>query len=182
MAVSRGTPVDVLDRTVRKLASLLLRPWRRQYSRYFPDLIPYFGSQWWAITAECAEVVLDFVRARPDLVSFYRNTFAPDEHFFHTIVGNSRLGHLTSGVRPFTGRGNYKLSNLHLIDKNLKKVYTLNDLEAIASSAAFFVRKVGSGPSAALLDYLDEHVVEVDQADAILPPSSRRSMLPVETG
>jgi len=155
---SRGSATDLIDRAIRKIGLLLLRFWDRDYSRRFPELTPYFGSQWWAITPKCARMIQEFVAARPDVTSFYRNTFAPDEHFFHTIIGNSSLRDFTEGVRPYTGRGTYKLSNLHLIDKSLKKVYTLEDLESILSSTKFFVRKVTSGASAGLLDYLDNDV------------------------
>lgn len=67
---------------------------RRLLSRLFPrrvpgGLTPYYGSQWWCLSAACVDHILEFVDRHPDFVRFYRHTRIPDEMFFHTIVGNS---------------------------------------------------------------------------------------------
>jgi hypothetical protein len=85
----------------------------------------------------------------------YRHAFASDEQFFHTIVGNSRFAASATGLQAYSGRGTYKLANLHLIDPSLSKWYTLDDWEAVSRSDKFFLRKVRTGESTKLLDALD---------------------------
>ena len=51
-----------------------------------PDLDIMIGSQWWCLRRRTVEWVLDFTRRRPDVVSFFRTTWIPDETFFQTLV------------------------------------------------------------------------------------------------
>jgi hypothetical protein len=44
------------------------------------------GSQWWCLRRHTIEAVLDFVRARSDVLRFFQTTWIPDETFFQTIV------------------------------------------------------------------------------------------------
>ncbi|MEX5727444.1 hypothetical protein Ga0609869_000797 [Rhodovulum iodosum] len=50
------------------------------------DLQIMIGSQWWCLRRSTIEAVLDFCRARPDIVRFFRTTWIPDETFFQTLV------------------------------------------------------------------------------------------------
>ncbi|SIO43022.1 Core-2/I-Branching enzyme [Rhodovulum sp. ES.010] len=50
------------------------------------DLQVMIGSQWWCLRRRTVEAVLDFIRARPDVVRFFRTTWIPDETFFQTLV------------------------------------------------------------------------------------------------
>ncbi|MBO1066310.1 MULTISPECIES: beta-1,6-N-acetylglucosaminyltransferase [Nostocales] len=48
-----------------------------------------WGSQWWAITPECAAFIVQYLEQNPVFINFYKYAHAPDEHFFHTVVANS---------------------------------------------------------------------------------------------
>lgn len=50
------------------------------------DLEVMIGSQWWCLRRRTIEAVLDFVKARGDVVRFFRTTWIPDETFFQTLV------------------------------------------------------------------------------------------------
>lgn len=50
------------------------------------DLQMMIGSQWWCLRRRTVEWVMDFVRARPDVMRFFRTTWIPDETFFQTLV------------------------------------------------------------------------------------------------
>lgn len=65
---------------------------KRDYVRAFKGLLPYGGSQWWALTRDACRHILSFIDSRPDVVKFFRNVYSPDESFFHTIIGNSKFG------------------------------------------------------------------------------------------
>lgn len=49
-------------------------------------IIPYGGSQWWALTIPTIERILCFVQDNTSFVSFHKYTAIPDEVFFHTII------------------------------------------------------------------------------------------------
>ena len=63
----------------------------RDYKAYLRDLAPYGGSTWWALSRQACEVILAFVKRETRAVRFFKNTWCPDETFFHTILGNSDL-------------------------------------------------------------------------------------------
>lgn len=50
------------------------------------DLRVKIGSQWWLLRASTVEKMVDYMRARPDVVRFFRTTWIPDEIFFQTIA------------------------------------------------------------------------------------------------
>lgn len=123
------------------------------------SIIPYFGSQWWALTPACAQYILEFVKVNGSYYIENKNTFAPDEHFFHTIVGNSPFNAKSDGVQEYEGRGTWRMANFHLIHKSLSKWYTLNDWDEINSSNKLFVRKVNSIVSNGLIDSINENIL-----------------------
>ena len=50
------------------------------------DLQVMVGSQWWCLRRRTVELILDFLRSRPDVIRFFRRTWIPDETFFQTLV------------------------------------------------------------------------------------------------
>ena len=50
------------------------------------DLQIQIGSQWWCLRRRTIEAILDFTRARKDVMRFFRTTWIPDETFFQTLV------------------------------------------------------------------------------------------------
>lgn len=50
------------------------------------DLSIMIGSQWWCLRRRTVESILDFLKARPDVLRFFRTTWIPDETFFQTLV------------------------------------------------------------------------------------------------
>src|SRR5581483_151163 len=62
---------------------------RRDYRKYLGTLEPYAGHTWWTLSRAACEYLSNFERQNPRITAFFRNSFAPDEMFFHTILGNS---------------------------------------------------------------------------------------------
>jgi hypothetical protein len=122
-------------------------------NRWNEDSIPYFGSQWWALTPLCCEYIIDFVTQNQWFYEMNKYTFSPDEHFFHTIIGNSHYNNLATGLQTFIGRGTSRLSNLHLIHPSLSKWYSLQDLKEIKSSDNLFIRKLNTTSSSDLVEF-----------------------------
>jgi hypothetical protein len=72
---------------VRILAKLGLA--QRDHRKCLGNLEPYSGHTWWALTKEACQYIDDFVRRNQRMVRYFEDTYAPEEMFFHTILGNS---------------------------------------------------------------------------------------------
>ena len=72
---------------VRTLARLGLA--QRDYRKHLGSLEPYSGHTWWALTREACQYIIDFGEHNVGVVKYFENTFAPEEMYFHTILGNS---------------------------------------------------------------------------------------------
>ncbi len=149
---------SLVDRAIRKVLRSINLP-----NKWDPSIVPYFGSNWWALTPDCCRYIVEFVEANNGFEAMNRRTFSPDEHFFHTIVGNSPFAAQSSGVQEYLGVGTVNLANLHLIDPSLAKWFTLEDYDLIAKSDRYFVRKVSTELSTTLLDALDQRILGVDR-------------------
>jgi hypothetical protein len=64
---------------------------QRDYRRYLGSLMPFGGDGWWALTTEACRYIVKFAADNPHVAEYFRETLAPDEMFFHTILGNSEF-------------------------------------------------------------------------------------------
>jgi hypothetical protein len=147
--------VQKFDKLLRKVGNWLAFP-----NEWPSEITPYFGSQWWALTPSCVSYILEYIDANPHYRQCNRFTFAPDEHFFHTLVGNSKFAKNATGLEAYKKGGTFLLANLHVIHHSLQKWYTIDDWNDIACSEKLFVRKLGTKPSSELLDCIDRHLFE----------------------
>jgi len=122
-------------------------------------ITPYFGSQWCALTLACCEFIIEYQNQNPWFWDMNIKTFSPDEHFYHSIVGNSRFASLATGIQEFVARGTWRMANLHIIHPSLSKYYTFDDFQEICSSNKFFVRKVRSEDGASLIDAINSGLI-----------------------
>lgn len=75
----------------------------------------YTGSQWWAITEECARYVIETVEKNPLILDFFKTSYAPDEIFFHTIIFNSIYANKTIMNGPEAFSRKWKWNNFHFL-------------------------------------------------------------------
>lgn len=47
----------------------------------------YYGSQWWVLSKQSLQVIMDFLDKNSWYVEYFRNSLVPDECFFQTIYG-----------------------------------------------------------------------------------------------
>jgi hypothetical protein len=74
----------------------------RDYKKYLGDLEPYGGSQWWALTKNACDYIINFIDKKPRIVDFFTNTMCPDEMFFQTILGNSQFRQMVKRNLTYT--------------------------------------------------------------------------------
>jgi hypothetical protein len=132
----------------------------RDYKRVFNGLLPYGGSEWWALTAEACRYILKFINARTDIVKFFRNTYMPDEAIFQTIIGNSEFAkHVARNVtftdwsRPIQPA----IIDMDHLNAFVKAGCIIGD-DAYGRGELLFARKFPDD-SSQLTDFIDAHLI-----------------------
>lgn len=151
---------NIIGKIIYKLFYYIIFPLKKKTYIKFKDkeLDVFFGSQWWALTPNCAKYILDYTKLNPEIDRYFKYSFSPDEKYFHTVVFNSIYKKKTNnGVEAFQKRGTYLWANLHIIDKSLSKYYKEDDIELIRESEKLFVRKVSSEESLELIKLIEDN-------------------------
>lgn len=117
---------------------------------YFRDFPPYGGSQWWCLTLNCVNYILDFIERHPIVVDFFELTLIPDESFFTTIVLNSPLKErvVNDNLRYIVFEGGKPHPNL----------ISSRDFSALIESKQFWARKFDMTYDSLILDRLENHI------------------------
>ncbi|WP_074653897.1 beta-1,6-N-acetylglucosaminyltransferase [Terriglobus roseus] len=123
---------------------------------------PYFGNQFWGLSDACVQHILSVADSDPAYRRAYASVYAPDEHFFHTIVGNSKFAENGIAV-PDQGAATNLQTPLHIVATTGERYFAAADNTAVsvAASGKFFLRKVSTERSAALLDRIDSELLMV---------------------
>jgi hypothetical protein len=152
-------PQKSLDGKLRAIWNKVTKAMGRDLAREI-QRTPYFGSQWWALTDGCVAMILDFVKAHPAFVQAYRSVYAPDEHFFQTIVGNSSFGEFATHIEE-RGSATNQVMPLHLIATAEDRCFTSgqDEFARVAETDRFFIRKVSTDRTAPLLDRIDDELL-----------------------
>ena len=93
--------------------------------------------------------ILEYIKEHPEIIRFFKYTWAPDELFFQTILYNSHL------------RNTLVDRSLWYIDWNTKgppKTLTLDDYKNIMSEKALFARKFDLNISGKLISAIEENM------------------------
>lgn len=113
-------------------------------------LEPVGRSQWMSLTADAVGYILEYLDKHPEVVRFFKLTWAPDEIIFQTILYNS------------TFRSTLVNDNLRYIDwskgQASPKVLTEQDLEAMSESGKLFARKFDLARFPAVIAKLDKKI------------------------
>lgn len=147
------------DEKLRAVWNKVSQVFKRNLGREI-QMAPYHGSQWWALTDGCIEMIMEFVAANYPFVKAYERVFAPDEQFFHTIVGNSHFAASAMQVDD-NGQITNQLIPLHLIGMTEDRYWNFTEdmFSAIKVTPKFFIRKVSSSRSTELLDRVDAELL-----------------------
>ena len=149
-------------RSIKTLACFAMEEFQRRFKiiakRRYPFKDIYHGSIWWALTGDCVEYLLKFIKENPKFVKFFKTSLLPDESFIHTIIGNSPYIHRCKNNLTYTdwsqnksGPSNISMKhiNMFLEHKCFRSVY--GDYEP------FFARKF-SDQSKELISMIDNEL------------------------
>lgn len=117
----------VVDNIIRRLQPKIFE---RNNLQYFKKL--YYGSQWFTLTGDVVEFILDFIKNNK-IIEDFKYTACSDEHFFQNILLNSKYKEKCVN------------NNLRYIKwenkKNSPNILLLKDYEEIIESKKFIARK-----------------------------------------
>ncbi|MDE5413800.1 beta-1,6-N-acetylglucosaminyltransferase [Alkalihalobacterium chitinilyticum] len=114
---------------------------------YYPFEEFYGGSQWWSLSKDCINYILDYTRQNGKAVSFFKYVFIPDEIFFQTIILNSDFKELVV---------NNHLRYIDWSSDPAPKVLGKEDLNLLINSNKLFARKFDCNKDSEVLDLIDE--------------------------
>jgi hypothetical protein len=148
----------------------------RDYRQYLEGLEPYSGITWWTLSRNACEYVLRFTESNPHVERFFRDTFAPEESFIHTVLGNSPLRDRVRGNCLFEdwtwpggdprqavrGRLPQNLTSRHVAFFEAQEKIRLDD--CYGRREAFFARKF-SDDKLDLVDRLDAMIMRKEERD-----------------
>lgn len=138
-------PVFKIEYADRRGAWMLGRRRRRRLPVGW-DL--YAGSQWIALDRRAVNALLD---SDPSVTQWFRQTWIPDQGFFHTVLFNSPG--LSFSSRPLT----YVVPH-DATKRDAWMVLRRDDAEAIARSGAAFARKFDPAVDRQILDLVDASI------------------------
>lgn len=148
-------------RWMRPVRAVLMRsrmfPRARDYRSRLGELTPYAGSQWWALSRQACQSIVDFCRARPDVVDFFKNTACPDDGFFQTILGNTPLRSRIASNLTYTVWGPGRASPDNLSSAHLPAMMesVRNGVHDVYGARQFLFARKFSDAQSAVLDEID---------------------------
>ena len=83
----------------------------------------YYGSQWWALSRQSIEPIIEFLSDNPWYLEYFRNSLVPDESFFQTLYG---ILYDASRAKPAVCFVSWKKN------RNNPEILTSNDIKKIA--------------------------------------------------
>ena len=148
--MSSDTP-GILRKSVNFILSFFLKK-----ERTFPkDIIPYGGDQWFCITKEACQEVLDFYLHHPEVLAFLEHTLIPDEIFIQTALFNSGNKNL---INKIIG---HSLTHINWESKNNPSpvLFNTSDFSILAQSDKLFARKFEMDQSPELINLIDQQLL-----------------------
>jgi hypothetical protein len=118
-------------------------------------LEPYGGHGGLCLRRSHARYVTEFVEKKPQVVSFFKRVYAPDELFFETILLNSPFkSEIYNGSLLYV---DFSEGTIH------PKVLTKEDFGKLKASGKFFARKFDVNTGNYMLDLIDREIESLNQ-------------------
>ena len=116
----------------------------------------YFAPQWHALSGVFVKYMLEIVLRNPQIHSYFKHSFAPDEMLIPTILFNSEYSNYAT---TFSIKQHYNdMAVTHYLNYGAKvQIFDEKNYGDIINSKKMFVRKVASGKSEKLIDMLNEY-------------------------
>lgn len=156
------------------IENALIKKYLKGVSMYLMKLIPirkklqvkfsgkmvdvYMGSDYWALTYECAKYVYEKMIKEAELMNYFKHSFVPSEMCVQTIVFNSEYRDNAILFASKEYNGLFYLTPLHHIDYGkIIKIFDESDYDRLVSHNKMFFRKAETGISERLLQLINSY-------------------------
>jgi hypothetical protein len=141
---------------VNKIASAFPRDFEAEIG-----MPAYFGSNWWALSDQAVRYILTKIDKNPQLTYPFRSVYAVDEIFFHTLLASSPYFGQSEGIQKDESARTNQRAPLHLIHPSHERIFgrSVDDFKLARDTTQFFIRKVSSKDSDALLNRIDSELL-----------------------
>jgi hypothetical protein len=129
----------------------------------------YAGSYWHTIRQRCADYLLDFADAEPELMAYLQHVLVPDECFFQTVLVNHCSFLFVNDNRRYF--------DMHGARHGHPKVMTDEDLPKFLGGRYVFARKFEWSNGTALLDRLDRYALGSASEGRVTPQVAAPAVL-----
>lgn len=174
-----------LDHIYRKIAGQIVSKLKNKHLIVNnKELEIFYGSQWFSLTYNAASYILEYIDRYPEVIDFFKTSYAPDEMFFHTIFFNSPFANNSMKNGPEKYSPIWNLNNYHYLssdglncptekqvekwtikekttaifvkeeNQGIVKVLDMDDVLNLKNSDYIFARKFNSDKSEKLIEYL----------------------------
>lgn len=118
------------------------------FKRKYPFNDAYYGSCWFTLSIEAVKYLLDYTERNPKVIDFFKHTGCSDELYIQSVLLNSPLNKdMVNEIYRFFDWGDKGKS---------PKILASDDFPKIASSNAWFARKLDINIDTQLMDKLDQ--------------------------
>jgi hypothetical protein len=122
----------------------------RTTSPFNEKFLCYAGSYFHILSRKCIQYLYDFSKLHPNLISYYRNKYVPDESLIQSILVNSKLFNLCNDNKRYINWGNTEYDG--------PRILTVKDYSVLSKDDIYFARKLDMSHESEILDMLDARI------------------------
>nr|WP_240924870.1 beta-1,6-N-acetylglucosaminyltransferase [Leeuwenhoekiella sp. ZYFB001] len=149
-------------KVLKDLYAILLRGNKKDLLKIFKtrkhpaNIKAYGGSQWWAMSSNLAQRILDFIDNRPSFLNYHQDTLLADEIFFQTLIHHIAKTDNTLKIAPSLTYTNWERKNVPL-----PVTFSAEDFMELknASETHLFARKFDIEKDTIILDKIDTELL-----------------------
>jgi hypothetical protein len=143
--------LSIIHKALAKVANFIALVIPSLKRKLLIGIVPFSGSQWWAMDMRALDYVLNYVSEHPEYVKFHKHTFAPDELFFQMILLNCE----DKTMRENIANDDLRYTKWKTSKTAHPEVLKVDDLNHIEQSEALFARKFDSCIDDEIIDIID---------------------------
>jgi Core-2/I-Branching enzyme len=126
---------------------------------------PYLGYLWWSFSREFVEYMLEFLEQHPRYIQFFDHVFISDEFFFQTLLMNSPF-------KQAAVNDDLRFADWENPNPGIPATLLEADFERLQNTHHLFARKFDAARDSAILDLIDEKLLNLNPAKKFIVQKS----------
>ncbi len=139
--------------------NFLMKLGERNWKKAFGNAYPHAGFQWWCLSHNCVQYILEYIKSHRKLVNYFRFVKIPDEMFFQTILSDSPF---RNHIQPSLMFADWKRGNPV---PPLPAIIDESYLKSLSESDKYFARKFDLAKYPDIFKKIDAHLLNSDSLE-----------------